>query len=77
MVTDGVVVVGAGGETKIGEGGMVPGRGERGEVTLLEAGDRGMVATWFAFNGAGIVEPTTRPVDTGTTAFDANPASRP
>jgi len=77
VVTGEVVDVGAGGGTMIGVGGMVPGRGERIPVPLLNAGDGGMVATGCAFTAAGIVELMTRLVDMGTTAFDATLAIRP
>jgi hypothetical protein len=75
MVIGGVVLVGAGGATEAGDGGMVPGRGARIPVTPPNAGDGGMVATRCAFNVAGIVEPTTRTVDVGTTAIDATLAA--
>jgi hypothetical protein len=75
MVIGGVVVVGAGGAPATGNGRMVPVRGERIPVTPPNAGDGGMVATRCLFTVAGVVEPTTRTVDVGTTAFDASLAA--
>jgi len=77
MVIGGVVVVGAGGAVVIGECGMVADRVACTLVTLLSKADAGLATAWAEVGVAGIVEPMTRPVDTGTTAFDAALAIRP
>jgi len=76
MVIGGVVVVGAGGATRTGDGGMVADRVACTLVMLPSKADAGLAALWAAVGVAGIVEPTIRPLDTGTTAFDAAPAIR-
>ena len=77
MVIGGVVVVGAGGATETGDGGMVADRVAWALVMLPSKADAGLAAAWADVGVAGIVEPTTRPVDAGTTAFDAALANRP
>jgi len=70
MVIGGVVVVGAVGATAIGDGRMVAARVACALLILPTKAD-GLATVWAAFDVAGIVEPMTRTVDVGTTAFDA------